>query len=55
MACAYVGSGYIRTHRDIAMINAMCAWVKLTSVPGASLGIEHCAQMQKKYISVDEN
>ncbi len=43
MACADVGSAYIRTHRDIAVINTMCAWMKLTSVPAASLGIEHCA------------
>ncbi|CAF1157066.1 unnamed protein product [Adineta steineri] len=43
MACAYTGSGYTRTHRDIAVINAMRAWMKLAPVSGSSLGIAHCA------------
>ncbi|CAF1243539.1 unnamed protein product [Rotaria sordida] len=43
MACAYVGNGYTRTHRDIFVINAMRAWMKLTPISGVSLGIGHCA------------
>jgi len=43
MACAYVGSGYTHTHRDISVINALRAWMKLTPVTGVSLGIGHCA------------
>ena len=42
MACAYAGKGYTRTHRDIPVINAMRAWMKLLPVTGASLGIVHC-------------
>ncbi|CAF1049176.1 unnamed protein product [Rotaria sp. Silwood1] len=42
MACSYVGNGYTRTHRDIPVINAMRAWMKLTPISGASLGIGHC-------------
>ncbi|CAF3996674.1 unnamed protein product [Rotaria sordida] len=42
MACAYVGNGHTRTHRDILVINAMRAWMKLTPISGASLGTGHC-------------
>ncbi|CAF1515046.1 unnamed protein product, partial [Rotaria sordida] len=42
MACAYVGNGHTRTHRDILVINAMRAWMKLTPISGASLDIGHC-------------
>ncbi|CAF4141443.1 unnamed protein product, partial [Rotaria sordida] len=42
MACAYVGNGYTRTHRDIPVINAMRAWMKLTPISEASLDIGHC-------------
>ncbi|CAF2112062.1 unnamed protein product [Rotaria magnacalcarata] len=42
MACAYAGSGYTHTHRDIAVINAMRSWMHLAPVSGASLGIGHC-------------
>ncbi|CAF4387923.1 unnamed protein product, partial [Rotaria sordida] len=42
MACAYVGNGYTRTHRDIPVINAMRAWMKLTAISRASLDIGHC-------------
>ncbi|CAF4319694.1 unnamed protein product [Rotaria sordida] len=42
MACAYVGNGHTRTHRDIPVINAIRAWMKLTPISGASLNIGHC-------------
>ncbi|CAF4167822.1 unnamed protein product, partial [Rotaria sordida] len=42
MACAYVGNGYTRTYRDIPVINAIRAWMKLTPISGASLDIGHC-------------
>ena len=43
MACAYAGSGYTHTHRDLAVINAMRRWMKMAPVSGASLGIGHCS------------
>jgi alpha-amylase len=41
-ACSYAGTDYTHTHRDVAVINAMRAWMKLPPVTGADLGIPQC-------------
>lgn len=41
--CAYKGTGYTRTHRDIKVINAMRAWIKLGPITGADIGLPGCS------------
>ena len=41
-ACGYDGTDYTRTHRDIAVINAMRQWTGLSPITGADLGIPNC-------------
>jgi alpha-amylase len=42
-ACSYEGTDYTHTHRDIAVINAMRAWISLPPVSAADLGIPQCS------------
>lgn len=42
-ACSYAGTDYTRTHRDVAVINAMRAWINLPPMTGEALGIPYCA------------
>lgn len=41
--CAYVGNGYTRVHRDIGIINAMRAWMKLSPINGTMIGLPNCS------------
>ena len=40
--CAYKGNGYTKTHRDIAVINAMRRWMGLGTISGADIGLPGC-------------